>query len=370
MAKDGVNNDKSDKADSPQPFMDAMRVIALPTLVVGTLVAAPFKRIMFARKRDGWTPRFETAVHLVKRVLDYAPHDIKIARGLADISIPGVLLPSRVYRFKERIAVVDGSYMKCEWIWPSEEKGMRRLVKAVPEHLNTMIQSSRVFLYIHGGGFSLCSTGSHRSLLMHLSKICQMPIYAPNYRRPPEFKLSDAVDDVILTLDRMVNHYKVPVHNIVIAGDSAGGSLAYLTLLELKKRNRPLPGLAVLLCPWVDLTDPGDQEFAEFDYLPIGRVPQFAKMAASGLQLEDPRVSPVFADLTGMPPTLVHAGEVEILNSQIKRFDARLRECGVNSELRVWKDMIHVFHMFTVLHDTPMAAFKDIKQFIEKNSIK
>ena len=368
--KDSVNLDKVNKPESSQPFMDALRVIALPSLVMGTLVAAPFKRVLFARKRDGWNPRFETAVHLVKRVLDNAPHDIKLARSLADMAIPGLLLPSKVYRFKERVQVSDGSYMKCEWIWPTEEKGMRRLVKTVPDHLHTMIQSDRVFLYIHGGGFSLCSTGSHRSLLMHMSKVCQMPVYAPNYRRPPEFTLKDAVDDVIRCLDRMVDHYKVPVQNIVIAGDSAGGSLAYLTLLELKRQTRSLPGLAVLLCPWVDLTDPGDQEFAEFDYLPIGRVPQFAKMASGGLELADPRVSPAFADLTGMPPTLIHAGEVEILNSQIKRFDARLRKAGVGGELRVWKDMIHVFHMFTVLHDTPMAAFKDIKQFIAKNPIK
>ena len=361
---DGVKSKHDDSVPEAQPFRDAVRLMALPAMFVGTLVATPFKRILMPRKRESWTKRFETAVILARRILTHAPRDLKLARSIADFAIPGVLLPPRVYRFKERIQVSDGSYMKCDLIWPSDENVMRRLVKVVPDHLLTMVQSSRVFLYIHGGGFSMCSTGSHRGLLMHMAKVCHMPIYAINYRRPPEFTIADAVDDVIVSLDRMINHYKIPLQNIVIAGDSAGGGLAYLTLLELKKRNRPLPGLAVLICPWVDLSDPGDKEFADIDVLPIERVPEFAKMAAGNLGLSDPRVSPIFANLSGMPPTLIHVGEVEILNSQIKRFDAKLREAGVAGELREWKDMVHVFHQFTILHDTPMIAMKHIKQFI------
>ena len=343
-------------------------MISVAPIALGTIFSQPLKHMIYGAKRSGWTASFETAVEFLRRILVSGPDDVNLARKMTDMSIPGVLLPSHVHRFKERVMVSDGSYMKCEWVWPYTDKGMRRVLKSLPESHYSLIKTRPVFLYVHGGGFSLCSTGSHRSLLMNMAHYCNMAVYAPNYRRPPEVAMKDAIADVILTLDRMVNHYQVPIENIVIAGDSAGGSLACLTLLELKRLNRPLPGLAVLLCPWVDLSSPGDTEHAEFDYLPISKIAYFASLAAGSLELHDSRVSPTYGDLRGFPPTLIHAGEAEILNSQIKRFAEKLEEQGVPVELRVWKDMVHVFHMFTNLHETPTAAFHDIRAFIDQRT--
>ena len=112
MSDEKDNKDKQKSHNGPSAFFDHIRSMAIPPIVIGSLIAAPFKRMLYPPKRDGWNPRFETAVHLLKRVIANAPYDLRIARSYTDLSIPGVLLPRNAHRLKEHIFASDGSYMK------------------------------------------------------------------------------------------------------------------------------------------------------------------------------------------------------------------------------------------------------------------
>ena len=345
-----------------------LKVFAVPARVLGHFLVAPFRRILVPRIRDTWHPNFETMVTIMRSILLDTPEDVEVARMLADRTVPGIMLPRGVHRFKERIVTTDSARIKCEWLWPRTRTPSihpRRLANVLPPSFSEVLTARPVVLFIHGGGFSMCNTGSHRALLAQLALYCDTAVYAPNYRRAPEHAIEESVADVLACVKRLESEYAVSPDRIVIAGDSAGGNLAYLTLLEMKRLKWTLPKCAVLLCPWMDLTDPGDQENALFDYLPLSRIAYFARLGAGDYPTNDPRVSPIFADLTGMPPTLVHAGECEVLLSSIKRFsDVAMRQ-GVRVDFKVWRDMIHVFHTFAFSHETARAAIDDIRAFID-----
>jgi epsilon-lactone hydrolase len=343
------------------------KLMSITARAVGSFLLSPIRGILNESLRPTWNPRFETYVSIMRSALSEMVEDIGACRILADRSVPGFILASGVHRYKEKVYVTPTHQVKCEWIWPSLHTPghKRRLSKEIPTSFPEMLSKRPVVLYLHGGGFSLCSTGSHRGLLFQLAASVDVPIYAPNYRRPPDVEISHTVKDALVALNRMEEVYGVKRERIVIMGDSAGGNLAVLTMLELKKRNEPLPGAAVLLCPWVDLSVPGDAENAPYDYLPPDRISIFAKIAAGKLPLTDPLVSPQYADLTGLPPMLIHAGECEVLKSQIVKFAEKAKNEGLDCKLQVYTDMVHVFHMFAFCHQTPNQAFTDIKQFID-----
>ena len=361
----------SPSREAPQfRLSNRWKMISIPAKVLGHLVSAPLRRLMTPRARASWTPSFETYVTALRSALIDAPEDIETSRMFADLAVPGMMLPKGVYRFKERVLVTGDHRIKCEWLWPQSltpETRFRRLINTLPDSFLSGIKTRPILFYVHGGAFSLCSTGSHRGLLMSLAMNLEMPVFAPNYRRPPEVSLEVTISDVLVALDRLTA-YGIDISDVVMCGDSAGGNLVIQAILELKKRRAKLPRCAVLLSPWMDLSASGDEELAQYDYLPINRIEFFAKIAAGeGRALNDPSVSPSYADLSGLPPTLVHAGECEVLLSSIKKFAVTAENQGVNIEFKIWQDMVHAFHTFFFCHDTPMAAIKDIKGFITRN---
>ena len=131
-----------------------------------------------------------------------------------------------------------------EWFLPSVTEGSRPSCRL-----------GRLMLYLHGGAFVTCSSKSHRHLLSHIAANTYISIMAINYRRPPEHPWPTPVDDALLAYERLLE--RASAHHIVLAGDSAGGGLCLTLMLRLKERGLPLPNAAVLLSPWVDLTDVG-----------------------------------------------------------------------------------------------------------------
>ena len=391
---------------------EKMKLVTIPLKVAGAFLVAPFRRLLQPRLRSTWNPRFETYVHLVKKILLEAPNDLTAARSLADRSVPNLVLPGGVHRFKERVLVQvdpkereelakmseaasigqfieegpesprspreepmiveEGVKIKCEWLWPSHHTpniSRKKLVSEIPKNFERLKNSRPVILYLHGGAFSLCSTGSHRGLLMQLALTCDCAVYAPNYRRPPETPLSHAVQDVLTVVDRLETVYGIPRSRIIVAGDSAGGALALLTMLELNRRKEPQFAAGVLLSPWVDLACTGDLLNAPFDYLPLTKLAIFAHLAAGDSALDDPRVSAINAspaELCGLPPLCVQAGEVEVLLSQISRFVDKSKNAGLSVDYKIYPDMVHAFGMFAFCHETAMQGITDIRAFIDR----
>jgi epsilon-lactone hydrolase len=153
----------------------------------------------------------------------------------------------------------------------------------------------------------------------------------------------------------------------VVAGDSAGGGLSLALMLALRERQLPLPAAGVCLSPWVDLTNTADSHATRAASDPILTRERLDFMAAAYLQGQDarsPLASPLFADLAGLPPLLIHVGTDEVLLDDSIHLEARASAAGVSVQLEVWPEMIHVWHYFHPLLGAGREAIARIGAFI------
>lgn len=208
----------------------------------------------------------------------------------------------------------------------------------------------RVFLYLHGGAYIMGSCNTHRFLASKLSRSTAARVLVPEYRLAPENPYPAAVEDALAAYRWLINSSISP-ENIVIGGDSAGGGLTLSTLLSLREAGDPLPALAVLLSPWTDLAATGESMETRKDADPWLKPDSTRSTPALYLRDVDPRdphVSPIYADLSGLPPMLVHVGNDEILLDDSVRLVDRANAAGVEVSLKIWDDMWHVFQSFNI----------------------
>jgi acetyl esterase/lipase len=227
----------------------------------------------------------------------------------------------------------------------------------------------RVLFYIHGGGMVFESTNSYRVFTTALGQLTKMRVLSLNYRLAPEHPYPAPLEDCTAAYKWLLSTGIKP-KNIVIAGDSAGGSLTLTTLVKLRNDGIPLPAGAVSLSPVTDWTWSGESllENAETDPI-LADTGMFWWTPAylEGADPSDPLVSPIFADLKGLPPLLLQASTSEMLFSDSKRLVDRAKAAGVNATLQTWDDMMHVFQQLG-LHDLPEAkeANDKIVKFVQK----
>lgn len=206
----------------------------------------------------------------------------------------------------------------------------------------------RVTIYLHGGGFRVGSLRSHHELMAAISREAGCRVFGLDYRLAPEHAFPAALDDTCAAYEWLLDQNYKP-QNIAIAGDSAGAGLAVSALLRLKTSGIPLPGAAVLMSLWSDMTASGQsyQDRAEVD--PIHQRPMIRAMAQAylgGIDPRDPSVSPLFGALEGLPSMLLQVGDRETLLSDSTSFADKARACGIDVSLEVWPNMIHVFQQF------------------------
>jgi epsilon-lactone hydrolase len=223
-----------------------------------------------------------------------------------------------------------------------------------------------VFLLLHGGGYTSGSTITHRKLAANLSRAADARVLMPHYRRAPEHPFPAAVEDAIAVYDWLLAQ-GIASSNIVVGGDSAGGGLALSMLVALRDAGRELPGAAVLISAWTDLTtsSPSHDTHRELD-LQITRdgLLNAARLYIGDGDPADPRASTLFADPTGLPPLLMQVGGHEVLLDDSRAFAARARAAGVDVTLRVFDSMWHVFHFHAPELPEAQAAMDDIAAFI------
>jgi acetyl esterase/lipase len=197
-------------------------------------------------------------------------------------------------------------------------------------------------LYLHGGGFTVGSAYGYRPLVGALVAATGAGALVPDYRLAPEHPFPAALEDALSAYRWLAEQH--PDQRIVLAGDSVGGGLVCSLLLTLKARELPLPAGAVLLCPAVDLTGSS--------ILAAGESEQGVAMRRvidgylAGHPVEDPIVSPLQADLTGLPPLLVQAATGDIVLPEAERLVERALEHGVDARLERFPADTHVFHVF------------------------
>jgi phosphinothricin tripeptide acetyl hydrolase len=205
-----------------------------------------------------------------------------------------------------------------------------------------------VFLYLHGGGYVLGSPATGRHLAAAFSEAMAASILSLDYRLAPEHPFPAAVDDGAAGYRWLVGQ-GIPPGRIAVGGDSAGGGLTVATLLALRDAGDPVPAAGICISPWADLTCSADSYKTKSGADPIVIHEDILWMASLYLGDQDPKtplISPVFADLKGLPPLLIQVGSEEVLLDDSIGLDRRAREAGVDSTLEVWDDMIHVWHLF------------------------
>lgn len=207
---------------------------------------------------------------------------------------------------------------------------------------------SRLLVYFHGGGFCSGSIISHRRLVTEAGRAAGVKALAVSYRLAPEHPFPAAHEDA-LAVWHALRAGGVPAGRIAIGGDSAGGNLAIGLANRLRVAGEPQPACLWLLSPWTDLAMTGESLALKDADDPLIHKPYLEELAHAyldGTDRNDPLVSPLRADLQGLPPTLVQVGSAETLLDDSVRFARAAALADVALTLQVWPRMIHAFPMW------------------------
>ncbi len=230
------------------------------------------------------------------------------------------------------------------------------------------VNKERVLLYFHGGGYKMGSVVSHHDLMVRLSASADCQVLGVDYRLGPEFGFPAPIDDG-LTVYRALLSKGFSADCLALAGDSAGGGIAASMLLVLRSEQLPQPSAAVLLSAWLDMTLAGESYESRAKFDPVHQkfmLQAIAKqyLGAAG-NAQSPLASPLFADLTGLPPLLLQTGDCEVGLDDSLQFAAKAKAAGNEVELSVWEQMIHVFQQFPDELPEARAAIKQIGDFLK-----
>jgi monoterpene epsilon-lactone hydrolase len=210
------------------------------------------------------------------------------------------------------------------------------------------VATSRVLVYFHGGGYCYCSMRSHRRLVGHLAKAAGCRALNVDYRLAPEYPHPAAVTDGMAVYRWLLEQGIEPSHTVV-AGDSAGGGIALALLVKARDEGLSLPSAGVLMSPWVDLAMTGDSVITRAD-VDVRQDPVGTRWCASqflaGGDPKDPYASPLYADLTGLPPLYIQAGDWDILVDDSHRLAEKARRAGVDVRLDLFPEMLHAHQIW------------------------
>jgi len=227
-------------------------------------------------------------------------------------------------------------------------------------------ETNRVVLYLHGGGYVVGSIASHSELAARIARAGKARVLVLDYRLAPEDPFPAAVEDAVAAYDYLLAQ-GISAGRIAIAGDSAGGGLTIATLIALRDAGKPVPGAGVAMSPWVDLTHSGETmttKVADDPMLTLQALEGMASSYAGAASRTDPLVSPLNAELSGLPPMLVQVGTAEVLLSDSERIVEKLRAAGVPVEFQSEEGLFHVFQLFP-LYPEAADAIERIGMFLQ-----
>ncbi len=230
------------------------------------------------------------------------------------------------------------------------------------------VRQDRVLIYYHGGGYCMGSLDTHRGHTARISQLANLRVLAVDYRLGPEHPHPAAVEDAV-TGYRFVLNQGIAPGKIALAGDSAGGGLTVAALLSIRDQGLPLPACGAGISSWTDLTASGDSIKTKAKEDPmIGGTDALELMVEAYVGVDGdrkaPLASPLFADLSGLPPLLLQVGTAEVLLDDSTRLAERAEAAGVDVTLKVWQDMFHVWHAFAELLPEGMEATQELADYV------
>jgi epsilon-lactone hydrolase len=251
---------------------------------------------------------------------------------------------------------VDAGGLPAEWVMADHAAADQRL------------------LYLHGGGYVICSPATHRDLAGRISKAAGVAVLVLDYRLAPEHPYPAAVDDALAAL-RWMHDYgpkgAAPARATFVAGDSAGGGLTLATLIAARDAGVRLPNAAVALSAWTDLACTGNTMRTRADVDPMVTEAVLSRMVQDYLQggeARQPLASPLYADLRGLPPILMQVGDAEVLLDDTTRVADKAKAAGVDVTMEIYPEMIHIFQLFAPMLPEGQQAIERIGAFIRAHT--
>jgi acetyl esterase/lipase len=227
--------------------------------------------------------------------------------------------------------------------------------------------ADRAILYIHGGAYTVGSLATHRRHVANLSAAAGARVLNVDYRLAPEHPHPAAIEDAVAAYRWLINDRGLTPERVVVSGDSAGGGLVVAALVTLRESGDPMPAGAALISPWTDLTLSGASHDSRAALDPMcsrtSLTPSVDAYAA-GADPAAPLISPAHADLSLLPPLLIHVGDHETLLDDSIMLAERARAAGVQVELAVAPEMIHVWHLFAGMVPESDVALAELGQWV------
>ena len=243
-------------------------------------------------------------------------------------------------------------------------------VSGIPgEWVESPNPADAVMLYLHGGGYFGCSPKTHRSITVWFA-LHGFRVFAPDYRLAPENPFPAAVDDAVAVYRGLLAGGHAP-QGMVIAGDSAGGGLALSLMLALRAAGMPLPAAAALFSPWTDLAATGESirtnaaRCAMFNGEDIG---PSARYYLGNADPRNPLASPLYADLKGLPPLLIHVGADECLRDDSTRVAEKAKAAGVPVELKIWPVVPHAWQLALQILPEARQSLRETAEFLTRHA--
>lgn len=222
----------------------------------------------------------------------------------------------------------------------------------------------RTIVFLHGGAYVIGSPSTHRAITSYLAADAQARVIVPDYRLAPEHPWPAALDDAVASFREVHGRFGPAA----LGGDSAGGGLALSCAQKLRDVDSPTPEALLLISPWVDMSNshPSHVERAHREPMLRADWSQHSMKAFINGQgePEDPRWSPLFADLRGLPRTRIHVGSEEILHDDAVALEAAMREAGVDASLRIFEGLWHDFHMHARMLPRARDGIRDLAAFL------
>jgi epsilon-lactone hydrolase len=230
---------------------------------------------------------------------------------------------------------------------------------------------SGAILYLHGGGYVICSLQSHRHLAAEVGRAAGTRALAIDYRLAPEHPFPAAVEDTVAAYRYLLDSGLKP-NRIALAGDSAGGGLVVGALLAIREAGLPLPACGWCISPWVDMEALGesfaDRAMAD-PTVQKATILMMAQMYMGDADRRHPHAAPIYGDLTGLPPLLIQVGAVEALLDDSIALARKAGTADVPVALQIWPEMIHIWHIFFPVLSAGRRAIASGGSFV-RNSMK
>ncbi len=216
-------------------------------------------------------------------------------------------------------------------------------------------------LYLHGGGYATGSARAYRGFVARIAAAAGLRAVVPDYRLAPEHPYPAALEDAAAVCTGMLELCIVP-DRLAIVGDSAGGGLALALALARRDEGTPLPAVVGLVCPWLDLGAAASTRRRPAPKEPIlseGLLSRFAAAYAGRHDPLDPLISPLYADLHGLPPLLIHTAADDLITADASEIGVRAKIAGVEVVQRSYPDLWHDFHLQTGIVAGAAAAVRE-----------